>query len=160
MGVKSALFLFYTDFYITMKTCKMHNTPETTNSAYLSSLVLSLCKVWFKCPFLLNQIQLCQLGMVPLVNKLLKWGQFDRANPTLKMLLASWTFYTILKGFRSFNAENLASVGQRAAKLPAIKNWEWFDPGPPRTRADWFECGRGRMADFFVRPPTLTTGNF
>ena len=76
------------------------------------------------------------------------------------MLLASWTFYTILKGFRSFNAENVGSLGQRAANLPAIKVWEWFDPGPPRTRADWFECGRGHMADFFVRPPTLTTGNF
>ena len=76
------------------------------------------------------------------------------------MLLASWAFYTILKGFRSFNAENMGSVGQRAANLPAFKVWEWFDPGPPRTRADWFECGRGSMADFFVRPPTLTTGNF
>ena len=76
------------------------------------------------------------------------------------MLQAFWTFYTILKGFRSFNAENMGSVGQRAAKLPAIKVWEWFDPGPPRTRADWFECGRGRMADFFMRPPNLTTGNF
>ena len=76
------------------------------------------------------------------------------------MLLASWAFYTILKGFRSFNAENMGSVGQRAANLPAFKVWEWFDPGPPRTRADWFECGQGRMADFFVRPPTLTTGNF
>ena len=76
------------------------------------------------------------------------------------MLLASWAVYIILKGFRSFNAENVGSVGQRAANLPAIKVWEWFDPGPPRTRADWFECGRGRMADFFVRPPTLTTSNF
>ena len=76
------------------------------------------------------------------------------------MLLASWTFYTILKGFRSFNAENVGSVGQRAAKLPAIKVWEWFDPGPPRTQADWFECGWGWMADFFVRPPTFSTGNF
>ena len=26
-----------------------------------------------------------------------------------------------LKRFRSFNAENLGSVGQRAAKLPAVK---------------------------------------
>ena len=26
--------------------------------------------------------------------------------------------------------------------------------------ANWFECGRGRMADFFMRPPTLTTSNF
>ena len=95
-----------------------------------------------------------------MARSLCKWGQLKRAKPILKMLLASWAFYIILKGFRSFNAENVGSVGQRAANLPAIKVWEWFDPGPPRTRADWFECGRGRMADFFVRPPTLTTGNF
>ena len=76
------------------------------------------------------------------------------------MLLDSGTFYTILEGFRSFNDVNLGSGGQRTEKLPPIKVWEWFDPGPPRTRADWFECGRGRMADFFVRPPTLTTDNF
>ena len=48
------------------------------------------------------------------------------------MLLASWTFYIVLKGFRSLNAKNVESVGQRAAKLPAIKVWEWFDPGPPQ----------------------------
>ena len=76
------------------------------------------------------------------------------------MPLASWTFYTILKGFRSFNAENVGSVGQRAAKLPAIKLWEWFDFARVRTRADWFKWGRGRMADFFMRPPTLKAGNF
>ena len=64
------------------------------------------------------------------------------------------------KRFRSFNAENLVSVGQRATKLPAIKNWECFDPGPPQTWADRFEWGRGRTADFFLRPPTLTVGNF
>ena len=64
------------------------------------------------------------------------------------------------KKFRSFNAENLKSVGQRAAKLPAIKLWEWSDPGPTRTRAEWFKWGRGRTADFFLRPPTLTAGNF
>ena len=83
-----------------------------------------------------------------------------RAKLILKMQLASWTLDIVWNGFRSFNAENLKSVGQRAAKIQAIKLWEWFDPGPPRTRADWFEGGRGRMADFFVRPPTLTTGNF
>ena len=76
------------------------------------------------------------------------------------MLLASWTFDTVSKGFRSFNAENLGSVGQRAAKLQAIKVWEWFDPGRSRIRADRFEWGRGRMADFFLRPPTLTDSNF
>ena len=76
------------------------------------------------------------------------------------MLLASWNFDTVLKRFRSFNAKNLGSVGQRAAKLPAIKLWEWFYPARTKIRADWFECGRGCVADFFLRPPTLTASNF
>ena len=76
------------------------------------------------------------------------------------MLLASWAFYTILKGFRSFNAENVGSVGQRAANLPAIKLWEWLDRdrgSNPGRVADW---GRGRLADIFLRPPTLIASNF
>ena len=89
-----------------------------------------------------------------------KWGHFDRAKPNLKLLLASWTFYSFLKGFRSFNAENLKSAGQRAAKLPAIKLWEWLERARHRTRADCFKWGRGRLADFFLRPPTLTASNF
>ena len=40
------------------------------------------------------------------------------------------TFDTIFKGFRSFNAENLGSVGQRAAKLLAIKLWALKDLNP------------------------------
>ena len=32
------------------------------------------------------------------------------------------------KGFRSFNTSNMRSVGQRAAKLPAVKLLEYFDP--------------------------------
>ena len=62
--------------------------------------------------------------------------------------------------FRSFNAKNLGSVGQRDAKLLAIKLWEWLDPGWSWIQADWFEWGWGRAADFFFRPPTLTAGNF
>ena len=89
-----------------------------------------------------------------------KWGHFDRAKPILKILLASWTFYTIEKRFRSFNAKNLGSVCQRAAKWPAFKLWEWFDPGTTRIRADWFERGRGPSADFFLRPPNLKASNF
>ena len=91
---------------------------------------------------------------------LCKWGHFERTKPTFKVLLASWTFYSFLKEFRSFNAENFGFVGQRAAKWPAIKLWEWFDPGTTRIRADWFESGRGRSADFFLWRPTLTAGNF
>ena len=76
------------------------------------------------------------------------------------MLLASWFFVYFFKRFRYFIAENLKSVGQRVAKWPAIKLWEWFDPGTTQIRADWFEGGRGQMADFFLRPPTLTASNF
>ena len=66
----------------------------------------------------------------------------------------------IRKGLRSFHTDNLGSVGQRAVKWPAIKLWEWFDSGTTRVRADWFESGQGQMADFFLRPPTLTASNF
>ena len=69
-------------------------------------------------------------------------------------------FLHSFRGFRSFNAKNLSYAGQRAAKLPAIKLWEWFEVAGERTRADWFERGRGWLAVFFLRPPTLTAGNF
>ena len=62
-----------------------------------------------------------------------KWGHFDKAKPTFRMLLVSWNFDTI-KRIRSFIAENLRSVGQRAAKLLTIKLWEWFDPARTRIR--------------------------
>ena len=95
-----------------------------------------------------------------LLDSLCKWGHFERAKTTLKMLLASWFLVCFLKRFRSLNAENLGSVGQRAANLPAIKLWEWFDPVWSRTRADRLECVRGWKADFFFRPPTLIVSNF
>ena len=86
-------------------------------------------------------------------------SHFERANTALKMLLASWTFITILNGSRSFNTENLGSVGQMSAKLPAINLWEWFDNVQTWIRAYWFEWGPGQVADSFLRPPTLTAGN-
>ena len=76
------------------------------------------------------------------------------------MLLAFWSFDTVEKRIRSCNAENLKSVGQRAAKLPAIKLWEWLEQARHRTWADCFVWGRGRLVDFFLRPPTLTASNF
>ena len=54
-------------------------------------------------------------------HSLCKWGHFERAKPTFKMLLASWFFVCFFKRFRCLNAENLGSVGQRAAKLLAVK---------------------------------------
>ena len=47
---------------------------------------------------------------------------------------------------RSFNAKNLGSVGQRAAKLPAKSRLAQVGPGPA-----------GRL---FLRPPNLTASNF
>ena len=41
----------------------------------------------------------------------MKWGHFDRVNSTFKMLLSSWNFNTVFKKIRSFDAENLGSVG-------------------------------------------------
>ena len=76
-----------------------------------------------------------------------KWGHFDGAKPILKILLASWTFGTVEKGFRSFFSKNLGSVGQRAAKLLAIKLWEWFDPERSRIWAEGayrLFCCKGR----------------
>ena len=52
---------------------------------------------------------------------LCKWGHFERAKSTFKMLPASWFFVYLFKRFRSFIAENLESVSQRAAKLLAVK---------------------------------------
>ena len=91
---------------------------------------------------------------------LCKWGHFEKAKTTFKMLLATWFLVCFFKRFRSFVAENLESVGQRAANLPAIKLWKWLErdrESNPGRLADW---GRGRLADFFLRPPTLTAINF
>ena len=41
----------------------------------------------------------------------MKWGHFDRVNSTFKMLLSSWNFDTVFKKIRSFDTENLGSVG-------------------------------------------------
>ena len=78
-----------------------------------------------------------------------KWGHFDSAKPILRILLASWSFKTVEKGFRSFNAENLGSLGQRTAKLLAIKLWKWFDFARNRTRADWPTGAGARWQTFF-----------
>ena len=52
---------------------------------------------------------------------LCKWGHFEKAKTTFKMLLATWFLVCLFKRFRFFNAKNLGSAGQRAAKLLAVK---------------------------------------
>ena len=92
-----------------------------------------------------------------LFGKLLcKWGHFERAKTTLRIMLASWFLMCFFKKFRCLNAENLGSVGQWAVKLPAIKLSEWLDRDRESNPSRLAEWGRGRPADFFLRPPTLT----
>ena len=71
-----------------------------------------------------QQVQWCALenqqSPFYVVNEVALTGQ----KPILKILLASWTFDTVRKRFISFNTENLGSVGQRTAKLLAIKLYE------------------------------------
>ena len=60
--------------------------------------------------------------MVGRVLKTIPWeNRIHRAKPTFKMLSVSWNLVYFEKSFRSFNAESFGSVGQRAAKLLAVK---------------------------------------
>ena len=66
----------------------------------------------------------------------------------------------LFKRFRSFIAENLESVGQRAAKLPAIKLENDLTPGDLESRPIGSSGAGTGLAVFFLRPPTLTASNF
>ena len=66
-------------------------------------------------------------------------GVFERAKTTLKMLPDPWILVYFENGIRSFYTRDMGSVGQMASKLPAIKLWEWSDPGTIRTWAEWFD---------------------
>ena len=81
---------------------------------------------------------------------LCKWGHFERAKLTFKMLPASW----------SFNTANIGFFGPRAAKLPSVKVWEWFDPGQSWTWVEHAYKYFGRKGRSGFRPPTLTASNF
>ena len=126
-----------------------------TSFAYNPVTKGKVCKVFLKGAAMAPRLQTVTK------QTLCKWGHFDKAKLTFKMLLASWAFDTLLKRIRYFFSDkNLGSLGQRAAKLLAIKLWEWFHSGRSRIRADWFKRDRGRAEDFFLRPPTLTVINF
>ena len=60
-----------------------------------------------------------QTALLPVYD--VKWGHFEQAKMTLKMLSASWYLKYLFKGFRYFNTVNMGSVGQRASKLLAVK---------------------------------------
>ena len=63
--------------------------------------------------------------------------------------------------FRSFLTSNTESVDQRASKLLTVKLYKWFGPGQTWTRAKGACMAEmAESADFFLRPATLTAGNF
>ena len=86
---------------------------------------------------------------------LCKWGHFEKAKTTFKMLLATWFFVCFFKRFRCFIAENSESIGQRAAKLPVIKLWEWFDCVQALNPGRLVRVGPGPVGRLF-----LETSNF
>ena len=89
----------------------------------------------------------------------MKWGHFDRVNFTFKMLRSSWNFDTVFKKIRSFDAENLGSVGQRAAKLLAVKVGglkKVCQPAP----APVSQCARVRTPAPSNHSQSLMAGNF
>ena len=76
----------------------------------------------------------------PYNKSLCKWGHFEKAKTTFKIMLASWFLVYFLKRFRSLNAENLGSVDLRASKLLTIKvgglkKKSAFQPRPPSNRS-------------------------
>ena len=60
-----------------------------------------------------------QTALLPVYD--VKWGHFERAKMTPKILPASWCLKYLFKWFRSFNTVFLESVGQRTSKLLAVK---------------------------------------
>ena len=73
----------------------------------------------------------CRVGLCSTVPKLYKhppttyalckWGHFEKKKPSLKCCWPLDFLMYFFKRFRSFYAKNLESVGQRTAKLLAVK---------------------------------------
>ena len=97
----------------------------------------------------------------PAYNKTLcKWGEFERAKTTLKMLLATWFLVCFFKRFRSFEAKNLGSVGQRAAKLLAVKVGGLKKKSAAQPRPHSKQSARIRERAGSNQSQSLMAGNF
>ena len=76
------------------------------------------------------------------------------------MLLAPWFLAYFHKGFRSFSAKNLGSVGQRAAKLLAVKVGGLKKKSAGRPRPHTNQSAQVRLWARFYHSLSLTAGNF
>ena len=70
------------------------------------------------------------------VNEITLRGQ----NPSLKFCYPLEIYAHLKTGLDLLLLKSFGSVGQRAAKLLAIKLWEWFDFALVGTLSDWFQC--------------------
>ena len=91
---------------------------------------------------------------------LCKWGHFERAKSTFKMLAASWFFVYLFEMFRSFFAENLESVGQRASKLLAVKVGGLKKKSALRPKCVQARLARPRLCLGSNHSQTLSNSNF
>ena len=76
------------------------------------------------------------------------------------MLVASWNLIHFEKGFRSLNAENLRSVGQRAAKLLAVNIWGLMKKFATRPRPWLNWSAQIRVVPGSNHSKSLMAGNF
>ena len=114
--------------------------------------------MWWSATFELVQWRASQTALFPVYD--VKWGHFEQAKMTLKMLPASWYLKYLFKGFRSFNTVNMGSVGQRASKLLAVKVG-----GLKKKSAIWPRPLSNQSAQVRLRPgsnlsQSLTDSNF
>ena len=94
---------------------------------------------------------------IPLGFWKLQWWQIEnQQSPVYDMKWGLKILTQFLKKIRSFDAENLGSVDLRAAKLLAIKLWEWF-----YSAQTWLvRVGPGSGGRLFLRSPALTASNY
>ena len=124
---------FFSTFNVIFKVVKM-----TILYGKMSKSLVSLQETVQNCiaRLMTYTIQLLTSNYKRLVNRSYVNGVTLRGqNPPLKYCqpLERLTYFE--RGFRSFNTGNMESAGQRAAKLPSFKLWEWFNPSCTWTRA-------------------------
>ena len=112
MWIQKLCNCFYFKCYIVTKP-----KPDIANGLKMSYIFSKQVSHMYICGYYSERRSFQDGYSIPYVNEVTLKGQ----KTTFEMLLASWFFVCFFKRFRSLNAENLGSVGQRAAKLLAVK---------------------------------------
>ena len=110
--------IFWTGSFFSLQSLYNSFLPQLTWK-WQAIKVGSPIEVFLKGTFYYIQWCAIQTALLPVYG--VKWGRFERAKMTIKMLPASSYFKYLFKGFWSFDTVNMGSVGQRALKLLAVK---------------------------------------